>query len=187
MKHVMIYCVLLFVGLFVVGCTTGTQFMQDGLSDSVHRLDELQKAAIDYSLSSKAKAEQDQKRLDDALVLRMSQIAGQVANPTPEDVTKYDTNADGVLNLVEKQEMANTLILEAMGKYKASCDSIRADLAVLDDRDRQVGETINHTKETLSDMLTLEIRRSLNSEQRQTLIDKALTSDFLKTILPSGK
>jgi len=165
MKRVLLFCV---VGVLVVcaGCAQGARhdFITQAVSDSLIHQDGLVTLGAEAEQGAKAKADQDQSRLDAALMLDIEALAKQ----------SFASDAD-----------RQAAILTLVQKYRTSAVAVSQDVAAAADRQRRVVELTDATKEALSAVLAVETQTWLNWASREDLIHKATVGQIM-TLLKGG-
>ena len=154
--------------LFAGGCATAArhEYITQAVTDSLLHQDALATLGSEAEASARAKADQDQARLDKALMLDVETLAKQT----------FATDA-------ERQ----AAILALVQKYRASALAITQDLEIAGDRQRRVLDLTDATREALAGILEIEARTWANGASRQELLDKAVVGrllDLLKGTKP---
>lgn len=157
---------LLVVPLLGMGCTTQArhEYTVEACNLVLTNTDSMQTLALDYSTAAAAKALQDLKRLDDALMLAVERIAKTVY-------------ADDAARQAD--------ILKAMVAYKTDVAAVETDRERVRDRDGRFKELADATKEAAAGVLLVEARSWANKAALGELVDKAVVGKVLQ-LMPTG-
>jgi len=158
---------LLFLLPCLAGCATEARhdYTIEACNLVLANSDSMQALALDYSTGARAKALQDLKRLDDALMLQIEKIA---------KTTYTDDKA------------RQAAILEAMTTYKTDVGAVEADKERVRDRDGRFRELVDATKEAAAGLLVVEARTWANKATATDIIDKAILGKVLSTMQTKG-
>jgi hypothetical protein len=146
--------------IVLAGCATGArhEYLTQAVTDSLVHQDALLALGAEAETSARAKADQDQARLDNALMLDIEAVAKQT----------FATDA-------ERQ----AAILALVQKYRASAVAVSQDLEIAADRQRRVVDLTDATREALAGILEIEARTGANWASRQDLVNKAVVGRLL--------
>ena len=146
---------LFLLPLLAVGCATEArhEYTLAGCNLVLSNADSMQALGLDYSSGAGAKAFQDLKRLDDALMLAIERIAKA-------------TYADDAARQAD--------ILKAMVTYKTDVAAIETDKDRLRDRDARFKELVDATREAAAGLLMVEARSWANKAALSDLYEKAI-------------
>jgi hypothetical protein len=152
----------------VAGCAQSARhdYITQAATDSLVQQDALATLGGEAAASAKAKADQDQARLDKALMLDIEALARQTFATDPE---------------------RQAAILALVQKYRTSAVAVAQDIEIAADRQRRVVELTDATKEALAGIAVIEARTWANWASREDLINKAIVGrllDLLKGAKP---
>jgi hypothetical protein len=152
---------------FLSGCATEArhEYTIEACNLVLGNADSMQVLALDYSTGAGAKALQDLKRLDDALMLQIEKIA---------KTTYTDDKA------------RQAAILEAMTTYKTDVGAVETDKERVRDRDGRFRELVDATKQAAAGLLVVEARTWANKAMATEIIEKAILGKVLSTIQTKG-
>lgn len=152
--------ILLLLLPLVAGCAQSARhdFITQAVTDSLVQQDALVTLGGEAAASAKAKADQDQTRLDKALMLDIEALAKQT----------FATDA-------ERQ----AAILALVQKYRTSAVAVAEDIETAADRQRRVVELTDATKEALAGIAVIEARTWANFAAREDLVNKAVVGKLL--------
>lgn len=125
----------------------------------------IEELSIQADTSTKAKAAQDAKRLDDALMLEIEILA-------KKQFTDDTARQAAILALVQK--------------YKTSVVEVNADIANVSERTRRIQELVAQIKEAAIGMLEVDAQNWANTASQQDLIHKAIVGNLLQLFTPKG-
>lgn len=117
---------------------------------------------LEAATSAKAKAAQDEKRLDDALMLEIDALAQKT----------FETPA-----------ARQAAVLALVQKYKTSVVEVKADVDIATDRAARVKEFAAANQEAVLGLLALEARTWANGASTEDLVNKAITGLFTEILL----
>lgn len=127
--------------------------------------DSLMALTLEADTSTKAKAAQDEKRLDDALMLEIEILA-------KKQFTDDATRQAAILAIVQK--------------YKTSVVEVAADIANVTDRTRRVQGFTDQNREAILGILEVEARTWANSASYEDLMNKAIVGNLMQLLTPKG-